>query len=138
MKSNTSFVYHTNGYLEISEKNKELTLNHSYRLEKTPYLGNFHAVKIVEKTVLLWVISCPSWSSLFDLISLGISLLQNNFHIRNKDFRLRRLCDYERTFNRKWPYDFIGFRDALQNQPYIAALLKRCSGNLQQIYRRTS
>ena len=138
MKSNTSFVYHTNGYLEISEKNKELTLNHSYRLEKTPYLGNFHAVKIVEKTVLLWVISCPSWSSLFDLISLGISLLQNNFHIRNKDFRLRRLFDYERTFNRKWPYDFIGFRDALQNQPYIAALLKRCSGNLQQIYRRTS
>ena len=109
-----------------------------YGLVKTPYLGNFHAVKIVDKTVLLWVISCPSWSSLFDLISLGISLLQNNFHIRNKDFRLRRLCDYERTFNRKWPYDFIGFRDALQNQPYIAALLKRCSGNLQQIYRRTS
>ena len=57
-----------------------------YGLEKTPYLGNFHAVKIVDKTVLLWVISCPSWSSLFDLISLGISLLQNNFHIRNKVF----------------------------------------------------
>ena len=109
-----------------------------YGLKKTPYLGNFHAVKIDDKTVLLWVISCPSWSSLFDLISLGISLLPNNSHIRNKDFRLWRLCDYERTFNRKWPYDFIGFRDALQNQPCIAALLKSCSKNMQQIYRRTS